>query len=73
MCASSRPPTRTCASLINQGLFREDLFFRLNVVPLRLPPLRERIDDIPDLVRHFFKQAEQRRAATKIISARRSS
>lgn len=45
--------------LIQQGLFREDLFFRINVVPLRLPPLRERIEDVPDLIRHFLSQAER--------------
>jgi two-component system nitrogen regulation response regulator GlnG len=45
--------------LIQQGLFREDLFFRLNVVPLRLPPLRERSEDVPDLIRHFFAQAQR--------------
>jgi two-component system nitrogen regulation response regulator GlnG len=43
--------------LIQQGQFREDLFFRLNVVPVRIPPLRERAEDVGDLVRHFLMQA----------------
>jgi two-component system, NtrC family, nitrogen regulation response regulator GlnG len=48
---------RDLRHLISQGLFREDLYFRLNVVPLRIPPLRERTEDIPDLVRHFLDGA----------------
>jgi two-component system nitrogen regulation response regulator GlnG len=49
---------RDLRQLIQQGLFREDLFYRLNVVPMRLPPLRERVEDIPDLVRHFLRKTE---------------
>ncbi|MGI9370904.1 MAG: nitrogen regulation protein NR(I), partial [Hyphomicrobiales bacterium] len=58
---------RDLRQLINQGLFREDLFFRLNVVPMRLPPLRERTEDIPDLMRHFQNQAEQEGLPAKQI------
>ncbi len=48
---------RDLRNQIQQGLFREDLYYRLNVVPLRLPPLRERLEDIGDLAGHFLRHA----------------
>ncbi len=58
---------RDLRSQIQQGLFREDLYYRLNVVPLRLPALRERLDDIGDLVRHFLRQAAREGLSQKAI------
>lgn len=74
---TGRPPNvriiaatnRDLRALIQQGLFREDLFFRLNVAPLRLPPLRDRTEDIPDLARAFLLRANREGLPAKTIDA----
>ncbi|MEX2648547.1 MAG: nitrogen regulation protein NR(I) [Alphaproteobacteria bacterium] len=57
------------AALVRRGALRQDLFYRLNVVPVRVPPLRERRDDIPALVAHFMAACEMAGLAPRVFSA----
>jgi transcriptional regulator with PAS, ATPase and Fis domain len=59
---------RNLKEMISKGTFREDLFFRLNVVPILIPPLRERRDDLPVLLNHFLIRLNERFKTNKKIN-----
>jgi len=52
---------KTLSELVNKGLFRQDLYYRINVVKITLPPLRERMDDLPLLIDHFIERFNRRK------------
>ncbi|UJR82023.1 sigma-54 interaction domain-containing protein [Sandaracinus amylolyticus] len=61
---------RDLASMVRQGTFREDLYYRLHVVSVRVPPLRERRDDVPVLVSHFLGKLGKRDKREKLLTPR---
>ncbi len=60
---------RNLAAMVEAGRFRKDLYFRLNVVNLRIPPLRDRKEDLPALVQHFLDRAQRDNGRTYTVSA----
>src|SRR5208283_1702890 len=57
---------RNLSAMVKNGKFREDLYYRLNVIPLQLPSLRQRSEDIPELVKHFFRRSCTRHERTDL-------
>jgi DNA-binding NtrC family response regulator len=64
---------RSLEDMVDQGTFRRDLFYRINVVTIRIPPLRERKDDIPLLVDHFLGRYASREGARKVRGVSREA
>ncbi len=58
---------RNLQAMVEDGTFREDLYYRLAVIPLELPPLRERADDIPELVQNFFLHAKDKQGRPELV------
>ena len=71
-CASSRRPTATSRRWSSSGEFREDLYYRINVINLTVPPLRERREDIPLLIDHFLRAQRQGAAAARPSGCRKA-
>jgi two-component system NtrC family response regulator len=57
---------RNLSAMVEDGTFREDLYYRLAIVPLRIPPLRERKDDIPELIDTLFQRAKERHSIAEV-------
>lgn len=58
---------RNLQAMVEDGTFREDLYYKLAVIPIELPPLRERTEDVPTLVRHFFALSKEKHGRADMV------